>query len=142
LLAAFHQVYEDLKENGESSEVVLAQHFRFWVHRGLVEYLQVYGGNVLAVFTRHVHQIFPKAPVFHLGISEGAARGGWTVYGAGSSHAMGTPIGMKAIRALLQRREIVRLHSLDLSHLRLGDALGTCLLRMPSGFQPTSLLLN
>jgi uncharacterized protein (TIGR02996 family) len=143
LLKAFQPVYEDLNETGEPLDAVLPRHFGLWVQRGLLEYLQIYGGNVLAVFNRHAKRIFASVPLLHLGISTASGREGWTFYTPFSVHnAPASRVGIRAMRALLKRPEIVRLRSLDLSNLRLGNALGDSLLRAPDGFRPQRLVLG
>jgi uncharacterized protein (TIGR02996 family) len=143
LLAAFYRVYEDLNGKGETPEAVLTRHFGFWVHRGLIEYVRVYGGDAFSAFLRHAQQILAEIPLLHLGICAASEREGWTLYTPFTVHA--TPaaqIGMRATRTLLKQPGIVHLRSLDLSNLRLGNALGTSLLKLPSGFRPGRLLLD
>jgi uncharacterized protein (TIGR02996 family) len=143
LLEAFRPVYEDLKETREPMETVLPNHFRFWVHRGLVEDLEVCGGAALTAFVRHAKRIFSTVPLIRLTISASANREAWHIYTPVSVHnAPESPVGLGEIRALVEVPEVGRLRSLDLQHLGLGNALGECVLRSSPDFHPRRLLLS
>jgi uncharacterized protein (TIGR02996 family) len=142
LLRAFKPAYEELNESGQPLEVLLPQHFGFWVYRGFVEEVEVFGGKVLTILVHHARVIFPQVPLLRLTISPVADREARSSFAPYIYDVPERPVDLRAIRTLLKRPEIVRLRCLDLQYLRLGNALADRLLRAPSGFQPKRLLLN
>jgi uncharacterized protein (TIGR02996 family) len=143
LLEPFRPVHEDLADKGEPMGMVLPKHFRFWVHRGLVEDIEVFGGEALAAFIRHARRIFAAIPLIRLTITAGANREAWRLYTPASLYnAPENPVGLRAIRELVKIPEVGCLHSLDLQHLRLGNPLGDCVLGSPAHFHPRRLLLS
>jgi uncharacterized protein (TIGR02996 family) len=141
LLAAFRPVYEDLDGDTEPLDEILSKRFSFWVHRGLVEDVEVYGGRAVASFVRHAAALFSQVPMLRLTLTRASSRRSAVSAGYLGAHPPDN-VALGTVRRLLSRPEIGRVRGLDLRNLQLGNAMGRCLLQCPPAVQPQRLLLD
>jgi uncharacterized protein (TIGR02996 family) len=141
LLEAFLPLYETLGEFlplheilGDPRVSVLTEFFSFWIHRGFVEDVEIYGEKGLTAFLNHAETIVERTPLLRLTLSMAASReahaNGAPYYGSGSEDT--DAVSLETIGELLNTPKVERLRHLDLRDLRLGDDLGRTLLNAPS----------
>jgi uncharacterized protein (TIGR02996 family) len=127
LLEPFFHLLPQLGEPDEPPEEVLASAFRFWVGRGFIEGLEIFGGQTTALFARDAARVFAQTPLLHLRIRREASRAdlGRPSYSGGQTDLL----QVRTLRALIDQECVGRLRTLDLSYLQLDEGAALCLLR-------------
>jgi uncharacterized protein (TIGR02996 family) len=130
--------FEALDKAFANTDFVLTDKFSFWVHRGMIEDIEVFGGVASSAFVRHAETIFAQVPLLRLAFSPVTSRQEARFFSpSGVVDVALESVSRSTVRALLRRAEIARLRCLDLRDLSLGNALGRILLDCPHplGFQ-------
>jgi uncharacterized protein (TIGR02996 family) len=123
----------------EDTDFVLTDKFSFWVHRGMIEDVEVYGDDAASALLRHLEGVCAAVPLLRLALSPVSSRedSRFPIVDTALDS-----VSLLTVRALLSRAEIARLRCLDLRDLSLGDALGRILLRCPHPLQLQRLMLD
>lgn len=124
LLVPFACLVPFLGEADEDPAGVLGTAFGFWVRRGLIEGMTVYGGQTAALLARDADRIMARVPLRHLRISRFPDRAADRNY-EGQAEALRVP----TLRMLLEQGFVSRLATLDLRELDLGNQGARCLMR-------------
>jgi len=147
LLAPFWSVGERLLVGSPTEEnmlTVLQKKFSFWVDRGLVEEIEVYGDAALAALVRCLGEIFERTPLRRLGVSPSLMRpphGGPFDFNHWPG-AADCAVRLESIAALLDAPEIARFDSLDFRGLPSGDHLARQLIDRHPNLKPRRLVLD
>jgi uncharacterized protein (TIGR02996 family) len=126
LLAPFSSLLPQFSEPDEPPEEVLASAFRFWVRRGFVEGLEIFGGQTAALFARDVAVVFQRTPLLHLRVRYEASRADM---GPFVLNRRLDGLQVRTLRTLIDQECVGQLRTLDLRDLNLRDDAARCLLR-------------
>jgi hypothetical protein len=145
LLAPFRSLGESLlvvSPTEEKTLEVLQKKFSFWVDRGLVEEVEVYGAAALFALVRRLGEIVAQTPLRRLRVTPYLMR---PPFGGPVNHWPGGvdgPVTLAPVEALLNAPEINRIESLDFRGLSFAGPLASRLLDRAGRLRLRRLCLN